>query len=90
MPNTGLEISLQVLAFSTQAQQVVRWNQKIIMKDFSRLLVATRIDTGVILWRLVSCKNSEDRISYIDSRLDKMKYEYLLRLLCGPSNTDGT
>lgn len=76
LPNTGLEVPLQALSYFTRAQQVVQWNGRIIMKGFSRLLVATLAASGAIIWHLFDNRSPADRISYIDSRLDALIYDY--------------
>jgi hypothetical protein len=71
-PNTGLEMSLGIMAYLIRSQQVVKWGERIIMKGFNSLLVATLVTTNVILWHLLVSRSSSERISYIDSRLDKL------------------
>ncbi|PGH07641.1 hypothetical protein GX51_01650 [Blastomyces parvus] len=69
-PNTGLEISLGTMACLIRSQQVVQWGEKIIMKGFSSLLVATVATTSIVVWHLFVNKSPSERISYIDPRLD--------------------
>ncbi|KLJ10556.1 hypothetical protein EMPG_14063 [Blastomyces silverae] len=69
-PKTGLEMSLGTMACLIRSQQVVQWGEKIIMKGFSSLLVATLATTGIVVWHLFVSRNPSERISYIDPRLD--------------------
>jgi hypothetical protein len=71
-PNTGLEMSLGTMAYLIRSQQVVQWGERIIMKGFSSLLVATLATTSVIVWHLLVNRRSGERISYIDPRLDTL------------------
>ncbi|PGG95740.1 hypothetical protein AJ79_09893 [Helicocarpus griseus UAMH5409] len=71
-PKTGLEMSLGTMACLIRSQQVVQWGEKIIMKGFSSLLVATLVTTNVVVWHLFVNRNPSERISYIDPRLDRV------------------
>lgn len=71
-PNTGLEMSLGMMSYLMRSQQVVQWGERIIMKGFSSLLVATLATTNVIMWHLIVNESSYERISYTDPRLDTL------------------
>jgi hypothetical protein len=66
---TGLELSLHTMAYLTRSFQVVQYEERIVMKGFSSLLVATLVTTGVAVWHLYGSKRSDERISYFDDRL---------------------
>jgi hypothetical protein len=61
------------MAFLVRSQQVVKWGEKIIMKGFHRLLVATMAASGLVVWHLFCNESAKDRISYTDSRLEGLK-----------------
>ncbi|KAL7930282.1 hypothetical protein V8C35DRAFT_330632 [Trichoderma chlorosporum] len=74
-PNTGLEMPLANMAAIVGSQQVVRWGERIIIKGFNMLMIATMAAADIIVWHLLVSEQSEDRISYIDSRLDTLDNE---------------
>jgi len=71
-PNTGLEMSLNTMAYLVRSQQVVQWGTRVIMKGFSSLLVATMASSSIIVWHLLKSRISGERVSYIDSRLEEL------------------
>jgi hypothetical protein len=71
-PNTGLELTLGTMAYLARSFQVVQYDQRIVMKGFSSLLVATLMTAGVVLWHLYESKRPSERISYYDDRLDTL------------------
>jgi len=68
-PATGLETSLSIMASIVQAHQVVRIENRIVMKGFNSLVVASAVDGGSILWHAFTSSKPEDRISYFDPRV---------------------
>lgn len=74
-PNTGLEMSLANMAAIVGSQQVVRWGERIIIKGFNMLMIATLAAADIIVWHLLVSEQPEERISYIDSRLDTLDSE---------------
>ena len=72
-PAAGLEASLGIMASLLQAQQVVRLENRIVMKGFDTLLVATEIvlDDNVIMWHAYTSNNPGKRISYFDPRIEE-------------------
>ncbi|KEY74521.1 hypothetical protein S7711_08505 [Stachybotrys chartarum IBT 7711] len=72
VPQTGLEISLKNLAICIRSQQIVRWNDRIIMKGFGSLVVATLLTAGLVVWHLLDSGDTERRISYVDPKIDKL------------------
>jgi hypothetical protein len=71
-PNTGLEMSLSTMAYLLRSYQIIRYEERVIMKGFHRLLVATLTTSSVVLWHLFSSTSSNERISYFDGRLDTL------------------
>ena len=82
--DTGLELSLRVLAQLVDSRQLTSIGERIILKGFSSLLVATAVVADAVLWHLVFNSTGE-RISYCDSRLESTNYkiaeEFTLRHL---------
>ncbi|KAI4955907.1 hypothetical protein J4E91_000116 [Alternaria rosae] len=70
-PATGLETSLSIMASIVQAHQIVRIENKIVMKGFNSLVVASAVDGGSILWHAFTSSKPEDRISYFDCRIEE-------------------
>jgi hypothetical protein len=68
--NTGLELSLGSMAYLFRSQQIVQWGERIIMKGFNALAIATSLAAGAVIWHLIHNANADERISYIDSRVD--------------------
>lgn len=91
--DTGLEVSLAIMACLVRSQQIVQWDERIIMKGFSSLLVATLATANIVVWHLVANRDSSKRISYTDPRLDtlnaRMPEEFSLRLLEGSRHIIG-
>jgi hypothetical protein len=67
---TGLEMSLKIMWFLVNSYQLVRCEERIIMKGYSSLLVATMITSTVVLWHSLISEQQGERISYFDTRLD--------------------
>jgi hypothetical protein len=76
-PKTGLELSLRIMAYLVRSFQVVQYEDRIVMKGFSSLLVATLATTGVVLWHLYGSKSPSERISYYDDRLDTLNLTFI-------------
>ncbi|RDW90034.1 uncharacterized protein DSM5745_01809 [Aspergillus mulundensis] len=70
--NTGLEMSLNLMTALIRTKQVVQWGERVIMKGFSWLAIATFCTSGTTLWHLLTSASAHERISYIDPRLDTM------------------
>lgn len=81
-PDTGVEISLRVMAALVQSRQLTGFGEKIILKGFSSLLVATSVLTDAVTWHLFF-NSSGERISYCDARAEdvafKMPEDFILR-----------
>lgn len=73
--NTGLEMSLANMTAIVGSQQVVRWGERMIIKGFNMLMIATLAAADMIVWHLLVSEQPEERISYIDSRLDTLDSE---------------
>ncbi|KAH6890692.1 hypothetical protein B0T10DRAFT_439881 [Thelonectria olida] len=71
-PKTGLEMSLGNIAAIIGSHQVVQWDERVLIKGFSMLMVATLVAADIIVWHLLVSENPGERISYIDSRLDEL------------------
>lgn len=68
--NTGLEISLNIMAGLARTRRVNRFKQKVYIKGFSTMLVTTKKNTDTISWHLIYNKNG-DYISYLDDNQDQ-------------------
>jgi len=74
---TGLEISLEMMAALIGSRSVERFNSAIFIKAFSAMLAPTdRID-NVVIWHLLHTQRPSDRISYLDC---SMQYRDDIRL----------
>jgi hypothetical protein len=93
LPRTGLEISLKAMASMVNSTQVVQYENRMIMKGFNALLVATAIHDGVILWHAMMSSNVDERVSYFDPRIDKLNISHgerpTLRVLEGARHIVG-
>lgn len=70
--NTGLEMSINTMSYLIRSQQVVQWGERILMKGYASLLVATLATSSIIVWHLLVSSKSGERISYVDPRLDTL------------------
>ncbi|KAH6976285.1 hypothetical protein BKA56DRAFT_488826 [Ilyonectria sp. MPI-CAGE-AT-0026] len=70
--NTGIEMSLRFMACLVRSREVVQWEERIIIKGFSSLLVATLATAGTVVWHLLVSGSLEERISYVDPELDNL------------------
>lgn len=72
-PAVGLEASLGIITSLLQAQQVVRLENRVIMKGFDTLLVATEfvMDGDIIMWHAYTSSKPGKRISYFDPRIEE-------------------
>jgi hypothetical protein len=71
VPQTGLEISLKAMASLVRSTQVIRYEHRLIMKGFNSLLVATSLQSGVVLWHALTSSAADQRVSYFDPRIDQ-------------------
>ena len=71
MPNTGLEISLDLMAEVIRSRQLTSIGGRIMLKGFCSLLVATAEAGDAVLWHYIYNSTSE-RISYNDPRLESI------------------
>ena len=72
-PETGLELSLGVMTELVQSWQFVSLGERIILKGFCSLLVATAVVADAIIWHFLFNPEGE-RISYCDARLEDIEY----------------
>ncbi|EHK47314.1 hypothetical protein TRIATDRAFT_181283, partial [Trichoderma atroviride IMI 206040] len=68
--NTGLEISLNIMAGLAQTQRLDQFKEKTYIKGFSTLLFPTKKSGDIICWHLLYNKHG-DRISYLDDDKDQ-------------------
>ena len=92
-PDTGLEMSLHVIAELVQSHLVTLFDKRVVIKGFCSLLVATAILADAVIWHLLFDPSGE-RISYCDPRLDEVRYgkipqELMLRDLGSRSHIVG-
>jgi hypothetical protein len=76
-PKTGLDLSLGTMAYLTRSFQVIKYDERIVIKGFSLLLIATSVTSGVVLWHLYNSKRLSERISYYDDRLDTLNLTHV-------------
>ncbi|KAK2592180.1 hypothetical protein QQS21_010122 [Conoideocrella luteorostrata] len=65
-PNTGLEISLNIMAGLVGTKRVNTFNGYIFIKGFSAMLVPTRNTGDLLIWHLLYKKDG-NHISYLDN-----------------------
>jgi hypothetical protein len=70
--DTGLEIELSAMGVLMRSLQLVLWNRKLLMKGFDALVVATQMTAGTVFWHLLTSKERETRISYIEPEVDRV------------------
>ncbi|KAF5644346.1 hypothetical protein F25303_5944 [Fusarium sp. NRRL 25303] len=70
VPKSGLEVSLRYAASIVGSSEVVQWDKRLVIKGFNMLMVATQVTADVVVWHLLVSEESEERISYVDPRLD--------------------
>ncbi|RBR07986.1 hypothetical protein FVER53590_28855 [Fusarium verticillioides] len=70
VPNPGLEVSLQYAASIVGSSEVVQWGSRLVIKGFNMLMVATQATADIVVWHLLVSQKPEERISYVDPRLD--------------------
>ena len=75
LPNTGIELSMGVLAQLLHTRQAVQIGSRIILKGFASLVVATLATAGMIVWHVLHQNGSDGRISYADPRLDQIDFQ---------------
>jgi hypothetical protein len=73
---TGLEISLKAMASLVGSTQIVRFQNRMVMKGFNLLLVVTAIEDGVVLWHALESSYTDERISYFGPWIDKIAISY--------------
>ncbi|KAL6895023.1 hypothetical protein GGI43DRAFT_411674 [Trichoderma evansii] len=71
--NTGLEISLNIMAGLARTRRVNRFKEKVYVKGFSTMLVPTKKNTDIICWHLIYNKDG-DHISYLDDDQDQEQH----------------
>lgn len=74
-PDTGLEMSLQTMAFLLRSQTLVQWGERIVLKGFSSMVVATLATAGVVVWHLLSSRSPDERISYTDPKVEALSVD---------------
>ncbi|KAG5827097.1 hypothetical protein H9Q74_002807 [Fusarium xylarioides] len=67
---TGLEISLNIMAGLARTQRVDRFKEKVYIKGFSTMLVPTKRNEDILCWHLIYKKDGS-RISYLDDSVDQ-------------------
>ncbi|CVL04069.1 uncharacterized protein FMAN_14837 [Fusarium mangiferae] len=70
VPKSGLEVPLQYAASIVGSSEVVQWDKRLVIKGFNMLMVATQVTADVVVWHLLISEEPEERISYVDPRLD--------------------
>ncbi|KAK4161145.1 hypothetical protein QBC43DRAFT_218302 [Cladorrhinum sp. PSN259] len=77
--DTGLEISLDVVAGLTNCQRVVNFANTTFIKGFAAMLAAVRVIGDIVLWHL--CYNPEGKyISYEDERAQRSPRTHTLSM----------
>ncbi|KAM0250769.1 hypothetical protein ACHAP5_001986 [Fusarium lateritium] len=70
VPKPGLEISLPLAASVIGSDQVVQLDDRLLIKGFNMLMIATLVATDLMVWHLLVSEKGGQRISYMDPRLD--------------------
>ncbi|KAG7426624.1 Vegetative incompatibility protein HET-E-1 [Fusarium oxysporum f. sp. raphani] len=70
IPKSGLEVPLLYAASIVGSSEVVQWDKRLVIKGFNMLMVATQVTSDVMVWHLLVSEKPEERISYLDPRLD--------------------
>ncbi|RKL38933.1 hypothetical protein BFJ72_g7063 [Fusarium proliferatum] len=70
VPKSGLEVSLRYAASIVGSSEVVQWDKRLVIKGFNMLIVTTQVTADVVVWHLLVSERPEERISYVDPRLD--------------------
>jgi len=70
-PAAGLETSLNIMASLLQAYQIVRLENRIIMKGFNSLAVASAVGSAFVRWHVFTSGKPDKRISYFDPRVEE-------------------
>ncbi|KAL7784115.1 hypothetical protein V8C37DRAFT_363567 [Trichoderma ceciliae] len=68
--NTGLEISLNIMAGLARTRRIDQFKDKIYIKGFSTMLIPTKKNKDIVCWHLIY-KKDESRISYLDDNVDR-------------------
>lgn len=71
--NTGLEISLNMMAGLARTQWLNRIKEKLYIKGFSTMLVPTKKNTDTICWHLIYKKDG-GHVSYLDDYTDQEQH----------------
>ncbi|PVH82276.1 hypothetical protein DL98DRAFT_415128 [Cadophora sp. DSE1049] len=71
-PNSGLEVSLDLLSILTNARRMVNFRGRTFLKGFSTMLAATEIVEDVVLWHMFFNADGT-HISYGDVRVPRGK-----------------
>ncbi|KAM0475418.1 hypothetical protein ACHAP7_007317 [Fusarium lateritium] len=70
VPKPGLEISLALAASIIGSDQVIQLDDRLLIKGFNMLMIATLVATDLMVWHLLVSEKGGQRISYMDPRLD--------------------
>lgn len=73
--NTGLEMSLDIMAAMTDTRYINVFNSGTFIKGFSSMLVPTGRSEDVLLWHYLFKKNAGEHISYLDYQLPYIDVE---------------
>jgi hypothetical protein len=72
----GLELSLKAMACLVRSTQIVQYEDRLMMKGFNLLLIATSTESGVVLWHAIVNSQADERISYFDTRASGLKISH--------------
>lgn len=70
----GLEIPLNMAAGLTRTQRVTTFDDKVFLKGFSTMLIASKVCADMLLWHFLYKKDG-GRISYRDSNASSVTHE---------------
>jgi hypothetical protein len=73
-PNSrpGLELSLGAMASLVLSNEVVKVDQRIILKSFNMLLIAVEAVKNAMVWHCLVSADPNERVSYFDRRLEEI------------------
>lgn len=72
--DTGLEISLNIMAGLVQSQHISQFKEKLYIKGFSMMIIPIQQTGEALYWHLLYSKNGH-RISYLDDNIRQQKQD---------------
>lgn len=73
---TGLQTSLGVMSSLVRSTQIVRYEDRIVMKGFGSLMIATSQESETVVWHALLSSTPGERISYFDTQIDALRNSF--------------